>query len=125
VYYIQYAHARICSVMAQLAEKQLQHDIAAGNENLTLLTQPHETELIAKLAAYPDVINRAAINAEPHLLAHYLRELANLLHTYYNAHPFIIEDSALRNARLNLINATRLVLNNGLTLLGVSAPEKM
>jgi len=125
VYYIQYAHARICSVMAQLEEKQLVHDITAGNNNLERLTQKHEAELITKLAAYPDIINKAAMNAEPHLLAHYLRELANLLHSYYNAHHFIIDDEALRNARLNIISATRQVLKNGLTLLGVSAPEQM
>ncbi len=125
VYYIQYAHARICSVMAQLEEKKLVHDITAGNNNLEMLTEKHETELITKLAAYPDIINKAAMNAEPHLLAHYLRELANLLHSYYNAHHFIIDDEALRNARLNIIIATRQVLKNGLTLLGVSAPEKM
>ncbi len=125
VYYIQYAHARICSVMTQLKEKQLQHKPDTGNKNLHKLTEKHETELMTKLAAYPDIIHKSACNAEPHLLAHYLRELANLLHAYYNAHHFIIEDKNLRNARLNLILATRQVLSNGLTLLGVSAPEKM
>ena len=125
VYYIQYAHARICSVMTQLKEKQLQHKPDTGNKNLHKLTEKHETELMTKLAAYPDIIHKSACNAEPHLLAHYLRELANLLHAYYNAHHFIIEDKKLRNARLNLILATRQVLSNGLTLLGVSAPEKM
>lgn len=125
VYYIQYAHARICSVITQLKEKKLIYDMTVGNNNLERLTEKHETELITKLAAYPDIINKAAMNAEPHLLAHYLRELANLLHSYYNAHHFIIDDKALRNARLNIIIATRQVLKNGLTLLGVSAPEKM
>ncbi len=125
VYYIQYAYARICSVMSQLQEKQLQHNLEMGNKNLAQLTEKHETELITKLAAYPDVIHKSAFNAEPHLLAHYLRELANYLHTYYNAHHFIIDEDKLRNARLNLILATRQVLFNGLTLLGVSAPEKM
>ena len=125
VYYIQYAHARICSVMRQLAEKQLQWDREQGMASLDRLNEPHESELIAKLAAWPDVLDKAAREAEPHRVAHYLRELANLLHAYYNAHPFIIDDSALRNARLNLINATRQVLHNGLSLLGVSAPEKM
>lgn len=125
VYYIQYAHARICSVFSQLAEKSLSHDTASGFDNLASLTEKHETELISKLDAYPDVVNKAAFNAEPHSLVHYLRELANLLHSYYNAHHFIIEDAALRNARLSLIHATRQVIYNGLTLLGVSAPEKM
>jgi arginyl-tRNA synthetase len=125
VYYIQYAHARICSVFSQLAEKSLVHDAGNGFDNLASLTEKHETELISKLDAFCDVVEKAAYNAEPHLLVHYLRELANLLHSYYNAHHFIIDDADLRDARLNLIDATRHVLHNGLTLLGVSAPEKM
>jgi len=125
VYYIQYAHARICSVMTQLSEKQLIHDIQNGQQHLNLLTEKHETDIISKLDAYTDILNKAAFNAEPHLLVHYLRELANLLHSYYNAHHFIIEDNNLRDARLNLINATKQILYNGLTLLGVSAPQKM
>jgi arginyl-tRNA synthetase len=125
VYYIQYAHARICSVLTQLSEKQLAHDIENGQQHLSLLTEKHETDLISKLDAYTDILNKAAFDAEPHLLVHYLRELANLLHSYYNAHHFIIEDSNLRDARLNLISATKQILHNGLTLLGVSAPQKM
>ena len=125
VYYIQYAHARVCSVLNQLQEKNLQHDIEAGNNNLALLTESHETELITRLSAYPDIIEKAALNAEPHMLVHYLRDLANLFHTYYNAHQFIVEDTDTRNARLNLIRATRQVIYNGLGLLGVSAPESM
>ena len=125
VYYIQYAHARVCSVLRQLAEKSLQHDIEAGNEQLAMLTETHETELAVQLAKYPEVIEKAAINAEPHLLVHYLRELANQFHTYYNAHQFIVDDDKLRNARLNLISAARQVFYNGLKLLGVSAPESM
>ena len=125
VYYIQYAHARVCSVLRQLAEKNMSHDIAAGNENLQLLTETHETELTNQLLKYPEVVEKAAVNAEPHLLVHYLRELANLFHTYYNAHQFIVEDDAIRNARLNLITAASQVIRNGLHLLGVSAPESM
>ena len=125
VYYIQYAHARVCSVFNQLKEKNLQHDIDAGNDNLAKLTESHETELITKLSAYPDIIEKSALNAEPHTLVHYLRDLANLFHTYYNAHYFIVEDETMRNARLNLILATQQVIHNGLTLLGVSAPESM
>ncbi len=125
VYYIQYAHARICSVINQLSEKELKHDIENGAKNLNLLTEKHETELISKLDAYADMLHKAAFNAEPHLLVHYLRELATLLHSYYNAHQFINEDNNLHDARFNLIIATRQVLKNGLTLLGVSAPEKM
>ena len=125
VYYIQYAHARVRSVLRQLAEKKLSHDIAAGNENLGLLKESHETDLAIQLAKYPEVVEKAAINAEPHLLVHYLRELANQFHTYYNAHQFIVEDDAIRNARLNLISAASQVIHNGLELLGVSAPESM
>jgi len=125
VYYIQYAHARICSVLRQLTEKQLAHDLENGAEHLNLLTEKHETELISKLDAYADILHKSAFDAEPHLLVHYLRELANLLHSYYNAHQFIIDDNNLRDARFNLISATKQVLNNGLTLLGVNAPEKM
>ncbi len=125
VYYIQYAHARVCSVMAQLQDKKLHHDIALGNASLSKLDNRHESDLLSKLTAYPDVIAKAALSAEPHTLVHYLRELANLFHTYYNAHPFIVDDDALRNARLNLVSATRQVIKNGLQLLGVSAPEKM
>jgi arginyl-tRNA synthetase len=125
VYYIQYAHARICSVLVQLSEKQLTHDIENGQKQLSLLTEKHETDIISKLDAYSDIVHKAAFNAEPHLLVHYLRELANLLHSYYNAHHFIIDDNNLRDARLNLISATKQVIYNGLTLLGVSAPQKM
>ena len=125
VYYIQYAHARVCSVLRQLAEKNMSHDIAAGNENLALLTESHETDLATQLVKYPEVVEKAAVNAEPHLLVHYLRELANQFHTYYNAHQFIVEDDAIRNARLNLISAASQVIHNGLHLLGVSAPESM
>ena len=125
VYYIQYAHARICSVIGQLTEKQLKHDIENGFQNLNLLTEKHETDLISKLDAYTDIVHKAAFNAEPHLLVHYLRELATLLHSYYNAHQFINDDANLHDARFNLIIATKQVLHNGLTLLGVSAPVKM
>ncbi len=125
VYYIQYAHARVCSVLRQLAEKNMSHDIAAGNENLALLTESHETDLAIQLVKYPEVVEKAAVNAEPHLLVHYLRELANQFHTYYNAHQFIVEDDDIRNARLNLISAASQVIYNGLHLLGVSAPESM
>jgi arginyl-tRNA synthetase len=125
VYYIQYAHARVCSVLRQLAEKNMRHDAEAGHENLEQLTESHETDLAIQISKYPEVVEKAAINAEPHLLVHYLRELANQFHTYYNAHQFIVDDDALRNARLNLISAVSQVFHNGLKLLGVSAPESM
>jgi len=125
VYYIQYAHARVRSVFRQLQEKQLEWDRAAGAAGLAVLSEDHEQELMITLSRYPEVLEAAAINHEPHLLTHYLRELANDFHTYYNAHTFLVEDATLRNARLNLIEATRQVIANGLGLLGVSAPDNM
>ncbi len=125
VYYIQYAHARIHSVFRQMREKGISHDIVDGNANLARLTESHESELLSMLGQYPEVVEQSALRHEPHQLAHFLRELANRFHTYYNAHTFLADDAALRNARLNLIAATRQVIANGLTLLGVSAPEAM
>ncbi len=125
VYYIQYAHARICSVARQLADKGLSWDESKGKTHLHRLVEEHENDLIGLLARYPELIESAALNHEPHQLAHYLRDVANHFHTYYNAHKFILEDAELRNARLSLIFATRQVLHNGLAILGVSAPEKM
>jgi arginyl-tRNA synthetase len=125
VYYIQYAHARVRSVFRQLAEKQLAWDREDGLAGLDILTETHEDALLVGLSRYPEVVESAAFNHEPHLLTHYLRELANEFHTYYNAHTFITDDARLRNARLCLIEATRQVLANGLHLLGVSAPDSM
>ncbi len=121
VYYIQYAHARIASVMRQLHEKGLQ----LGEGNLTLLNDPHEEELVTTLARYPELLLNAAQAEEPHQLANYLRELANQFHTYYNAQQFLVDDAALRNARLSLCQAVQQVIRNGLGLLDVSAPEHM
>lgn len=125
VYYIQYAHARICSVFRQLGEKRREWDKGIGLQSIHQLLEPQEKTLIAQLATYPDMIETAALAYEPHLLAHYLRELAQNFHAYYNAVAFLVEDDALCQARLCLIAATQQVLANGLTLLGVSAPELM
>ena len=125
VYYIQYAHARVMSVMRQLEEKGLAWDRDAGAAALPRLTEKHEQSLMVRLSRYPELVEAAALHHEPHLVAHFLRELANDFHTYYNAHQFLVEDAGLRNARLNLIQATRQVIANGLGLLGVSAPERM
>jgi arginyl-tRNA synthetase len=122
VYYIQYAHARICSVMKQLEDKKLDWD---KNVDLELLIEEHELDLITQLAKYPEMIETAATKCEPHLIAHYLRELANNLHAYYNQHHFIVDDANIRSARVMLILAVRQVLKNGLSLLGVSAPQEM
>jgi len=125
VYYIQYAHARVCSVMRQLGERRLQWDRGHGMANLTLLVNEHEQSLMSELTKYPEIVEAAATNLEPHLIAQYLRDLAQALHAYYHAHPFIIDDAALRDARLCLIDSARQVIANGLDLLGVSAPESM
>ncbi|MES9969339.1 MAG: arginine--tRNA ligase [Candidatus Thiodiazotropha sp.] len=125
VYYVQYAHARICSVFQQAAEQSIPFESDPTAADYALLSEPHEQALITSLAKYPEIVEAAAINEEPHQLTHYLRELANDFHTYYNAHKFLIPDTALRDARLQLILATRQVVRNGLNLLGVSAPEKM
>jgi arginyl-tRNA synthetase len=125
VYYVQYAHARICSVLLQAAEQQIAIENDPSAVDYACLTEPQEQSLLTNLAKYPEIIETSALNEEPHQLTHYLRELATDFHTYYNAHKFLINDVALRNARLQLILATRQVLRNGLGLVGVSAPEKM
>ncbi len=125
VYYIQYAHARVASVFRQLGEKSLQWDRDNGREQLALLSEPQEKSLMTNLSRYPEVIELAANNRAPQHVVHYLRDLANDFHTYYNAHAFIVDDDALRDARLYLVSATQTVIANGLSILGVSAPEKM
>ena len=125
VYYIQYAHARVASVFRQLEEKSLKYDQTAGVDNFGLLTEPHEKLLMSTLSRFPEVIKLAANNRAPQHLVHYLRDLANEFHTYYNAHTFIVDDDLLRNARLALITATRVVIASGLNIIGVSAPESM
>lgn len=125
VYYIQYAHARICSVFRQLTQKNWQWQPVIDAASLALLTVSHEKALLRCLSRYPEIIVAAAQAYEPSTVAYYLQELANAFHTYYNAQTFLIEGAALRNARLCLIAATRQVLHNGLELLGLSSPEQM
>jgi len=125
VYYIQYAHARVASVMKQLTARALAFDRAAGLAAAGALTGSHEQAVLQALARYPEVIEQAAVGRAPHALAHYLRELANAFHTYYNAEQFIVADARVRNARLALVLAVQQVVRNGLALLGVSAPESM
>lgn len=121
VYYIQYAHARICSVLTQWNGdlNQLAH------VDLSPLNNAHETALMQKLSEFPEVVANAAEDLAPHMIANYLKELASDLHSYYNEYKFLIEDESLKLARLSLINATRQVLKNGMHLLGVEAREKM
>mgnify|MGYP001826875078 CR=1 FL=1 len=125
VFYIQYAHARICSVFRNLEDMDQRHNVEIGNVALDLLTQEHEVALMRNISRFIETIESAARLRSPHLLAHYLHSLATDLHSYYNAHQFLVKDENLRNARLNLILATQTILRNGLALLGVSAPEEM
>lgn len=125
LYYIQYAYARICTVFKQLPSKGYSFDQQNGLAQLSLLKETHEQALLRRLPQYPELLEQAALEYEPHRLANYLRELATDLHSYYTAHMFLVEDASLRNARLALIKATGLVLSNGLQLLGVAAPEHM
>ena len=125
VYYIQYAHARACSVMRKLQEQGLCWSPEAGLAQLQLLTEEHETALLRRLDRYPEVISSAAEKLEPHTIAAYLRELSADFHTWYNAHKMLVEEQDLRDARLALSAAVRQVIANGLALLGVSAPESM
>jgi arginyl-tRNA synthetase len=125
VYYIQYAHARVASVMKQLAARGLEFDRAQGLASAGLLVSEQEQAVQRSVTRYPEILEQAAINRAPHTLAHYLRELANVFHTYYNAASFIVEDPPLRNARLALVLGVQQVLRNGLAQLGVSAPESM
>ena len=125
VYYIQYAHARIASVFRQLGEKNLGYDADNGRSSMSVLIEPQEKALLTTLSRYPEMILLAANNRAPQHLVHYLRDLANDFHTYYNAHAFIVDDADVRDARLGLITATKIVIANGLAILGVTAPEKM
>ncbi len=125
VYYIQYAHARVASILRKLEQEGQQWTQEAGLAKLSLLSEEVEKALLVKLARYPEVLSSSAEQFEPHSLAHYLRELAGDFHSYYNAHKMLGEDPALRDARLALSVAVQQVLRNGLQLLGVSAPEEM
>jgi arginyl-tRNA synthetase len=122
VYYVQYAHARLCSVLREWGG-----DVAQlASADLSRLTSPYEAALAQNLAQFPEVLARAAADFAPHLVTYYLHDdVAARLHTYYNAERFLVEDEALKIARLALVAATRQVLANGLAVLGVSAPERM
>ncbi|MFT3763886.1 MAG: arginine--tRNA ligase [Pseudoxanthomonas sp.] len=125
VFYVQYAHARVCSLLRQAAEKGFAYDEDNGVAHLAGLDDEASLLLAVELSRYPETVEAAGATLEPHLIAQYLRELAYAFHTWYAATPVLVEDAALRDARLALASAVRLALANGLDLLGVSAPEKM
>ena len=121
VYYVQYAHARVCSMHAQWGGDSSILDEA----DTSLLSSEHERAVLDRLMLYPETVEIAARELAPHVIAFYLRELAAEFHSYYNATRILVDDEGLKLARLALATAVRQVLRNGLTLLGVSAPEKM
>lgn len=125
VYYVQYAHARICSVLAQWQAQGGSNVAALESVDHSPLTSKYESELMRALADFPETLKHAATELAPHIVAVYLADLAAKLHAYYNAERFLLDDEKLKLARLSLILATAQVLKNGLTVLGVSAPEKM
>ena len=124
VYYVQYAHARVCSVFRQAEERGIDTDGIAQSDT-SLLVEEHEKDLAATLARLPEVVATSARLLEPHHIVYYLRDVSNRLHTYYNAHNVLAAEPDLRCARLNILDATRQVIANGLALLGVSAPDRM
>jgi arginyl-tRNA synthetase len=125
VYYIQYAHARVSSVLRQLKERGVSHDPAQGVAHLSLLQEAHELQLMKRICAFPETVRLCAAQYAPHTLVHYLRDLANDFHTYYSSHQFIVDDAALRDARVTLALGAQTVIRNGLGLLGVGAPDSM
>ncbi len=125
VYYIQYANARICSVIQEIKNKGLKNNPALGKKNLGNLNNKHELELISLLQNYPDVINQAAEKRSVHQLATYLKDLAQVFHSYYGVQKFVVVDDEIRNPMILLLQCVSIVIVDGLKILGVSAPEKM
>ncbi len=125
VYYIQYAHARIASMLRKLNEQNLQHDETEGLAALASIAEESEVNLAKLLGQYPEQLSTAAHNLEPHVLTHYLRDLASEFHTYYNSNKVLDDNKQIRDARVTLSKAIKQALKNGLELLGVSAPEEM
>jgi arginyl-tRNA synthetase len=125
VYYVQYAHARVCSVLDKAGIPRATAATMLKDADLSVLTSPHEQALLRRLADFPDELAIAARELAPHLVTFYLKELAAQFHSYYNAEQFLVDDPVLRRARLALVVATGQVVRNGLGVLGVGAPEKM
>ncbi len=124
VYYIQYAHARISSLIKKMGEEGLKHKISSISD-LSILTEDNERALLVLLSRYPEIVELASVNRAPQNIVHYLRSLSADFHSYYNAHKMLVDDRKLRNARISLALGIRQVLYNGLTLLGVNAPDRM
>jgi arginyl-tRNA synthetase len=125
VYYVQYAHARICSVLAAWKDKEGGDTASLTHSNLSALQSPQAHALMLALAKYPEMLTSAATDFAPHDVTFYLRDLASLYHSYYDAERILVDDEAVKKARLALVAATAQVLKNGLKVLGVSAPSKM
>ena len=125
VYYVQYAHARICSVLAAWRDKEGGDAAALKDADLSALDSPAAQALMLLLARYPAMLADAARDFAPHDVTFYLRELAAIYHSYYDAERILVDDEAVKKARLALVSATAQVLHNGLAVLGVSAPQKM
>ena len=121
VYYIQYAHARVCSLLAQWDGE----DEALQKADLALLDNPHELAVAAKLGEFPEVVEAAARDLAPHVIAFYLKDLAAAFHSYYNAERMLVDDVALKDARVALAAAVRQVIRNGMAIIGVSCPQSM
>ena len=124
VYYVQYAHARVCSILRQAVEKGVALPTTA-DADLSLLVEPEEVGLLKQMGSFPTLIESCAMDLEPYRVIFYLMELAGLFHSYYNKHKVISDDGALSRSRLCLISGLRTVFGNGLKLVGLSAPEKM
>ncbi|MEE9496262.1 MAG: DALR anticodon-binding domain-containing protein, partial [Desulfobacterales bacterium] len=124
VYYVQYVHARIASIVRKGKERGTP-DVSWDDQAVARLEAPEEIDLIKSLARYPDVLAGSAKSMEPHRVTYYLMNLASAFHTYYNKHRVLSDDPQLQCGRLNLVLAVQKVIRNGLTLLGVSAPDKM
>jgi arginyl-tRNA synthetase len=125
VYYVQYAHARVCSVLEKASIALARANASLATADFSPLTSPYEEALLRRIADFPDEIALAARDLAPHLVTFYLKELAAEFHSYYNAEQFLVDDPKLRQARLALVVAVGQVIRNGLGVLGVSAPEKM
>lgn len=125
VYYIQYANARICSVIQEIKNKGFKNNPALGKKNLGNLNNKHELELISLLQNYPDVISQAAEKRSVHQLSNYLKDLAQVFHSYYGVQKFVVSDDEIRNPMILLLQCVSIVIVDGLKILGVSAPKKM